>query len=249
MLFLSRAGCNRARTKAGKSRASSRSWRTRASSSRNAPGADVAYSSISPRGWFVRYPCPLADVVPPAKPFGSSPTSRYKTFLYHSSAGCASTTNGRSAHSYHRWCKPPPGECADTKPARSTACSRALGRTTKARPTPEPLHLLGWRQRGFAPGAASSLTFFEPTSHGVARDAKDAREPAQGSAFVVGSEDLLLTSRIVSRALGILDEAASAGSAAVTLLAFGGVPMPDGTAAVTMSATESIGYYVFHDAS
>ena len=137
--------------------------------------------------------------------------------------------------------------CADTKPTRSTACSRALGRTTKARPTPEPLHLLGWRERGFVPGVASSLTFFEPASHGVARDTKDAREAAQGSAFVVGSEDLLLTSRIVSRALGILDEAAPAGSAAVTLLAFGGVSMPDATAAVTMWATGSISYYVFHE--
>jgi hypothetical protein len=131
-------------------------------------------------------------------------------------------------------------------PARPTACSRALARTTKARPTPEPLHLLGWRERGFDPEVASSLTFFEPARHGVARDAKDAREAAQGSAFVVGSEDLLLTSRTVSCALGILDEAASAGSAAVTLLAFGGVSMPDGTAAVTMSATGSIGYFVFH---
>lgn len=116
---------------------------------------------------------------------------------------------------------------------------------TKARPTPEPLHL-GLRERGFAPGVVSPLTFFEPASHGVARDAKDAGQATQGGALVIGPEDLFLAGRVVSGGGGVLHEAASAPLAAVTLLAFPGVSVADGTVAMTMSATGDVGCFFHH---
>jgi hypothetical protein len=188
--------------------------RTRASSSRNAPGADAMCRSIAPRGWFVPRSCPLADVDPPAKPSGSSPRSRCKRVPYSSSRGRASITNGRSTRSGRRWRKPPPDECDDTAPTRSIACCGALARRTKARPTPEPLHL-GPRERGFASRIANPLTSFEPASHSVARDAEVAGQATQRGELVIGPEDLFLASRVVSGGGWVLDEAASASVAAV----------------------------------
>jgi hypothetical protein len=171
------------------------------SSSPNAPGADPTCRSIAPRGWwFVLRSCPPDDVDPPPRPSRSSPRSRCKSVPYDSPRGCASITNGRSARSGRRWPKPPPGGCADTAPTRSIACCGPLARTTKARPTPEePLHL-GSRERGFAPGVVNPLTFFEPASDGVGRDAQDAGQLTQRGALVIGPEDLFLGSRVVRAA-------------------------------------------------
>lgn len=77
-----------------------------------------------------------------------------------------------------------------------------------------------------------SAAFFEPLGEGVARNAEDAADASQGGAFVVGPEELLFASRVVSGAGGLLDEATSAIAAAVALLALGGIAVSYGAGAM-----------------
>jgi len=63
---------------------------------------------------------------------------------------------------------------------------------------------------------------------------------------VVGTQDLFFASRIVGGSARVLDEAAPAGSAAVTLLAFRGVPVSNGVTAIAMAAIRGLGRFVFH---
>jgi hypothetical protein len=62
---------------------------------------------------------------------------------------------------------------------------------------------------------------------------------------MVGAQDLFFTSRIVGGAARIPNEAAPAGSAAVTLLAFPGVPVSDGVVAIAMAAIGGLDRFVF----
>ncbi len=63
---------------------------------------------------------------------------------------------------------------------------------------------------------------------------------------MVGTQDLFFASRIVGGSARVLDEAAPAGSAAVTLLAFRGVPVSNGVTAIAMAAIWGLGRFVFH---
>src|SRR3954451_13649863 len=95
----------------------------------------------------------------------------------------------------------------------------------------------------FAAGArvrsrgARLLAFFEPAGKGVARDAEEAAEAAQGGALVVSAQDLFFAGRIVGGSAGVSHEGTSAGAAAITLLAFPGVSMADSAGAIAMVAT------------
>src|SRR3954451_12043981 len=91
--------------------------------------------------------------------------------------------------------------------------------------------------------------FFEPAGYGGARDAEDAADTAQGGALMVGAQGLFFASRIVGGGARISNEAAPAGSAAVTLFAFPGVPVPNGVACMAMAAIWGLDRFVFHHAS
>jgi len=66
---------------------------------------------------------------------------------------------------------------------------------------------------------------------------------------MVGAQDLFFASRIVGGGARISNEAAPAGSAAVTLFAFPGVPVPNGVACMAMAAIWGLDRFVFHHAS
>ncbi len=91
-----------------------------------------------------------------------------------------------------------------------------------------------------------SAAFFEPPRNGVARNAEDTADAAQGGAFVVGPKNLFLTSRIVSGAGGILHEATPAIAAAVALLAPGGIAMSYDVGAGAMLAVRSLYIRAFY---
>ena len=65
---------------------------------------------------------------------------------------------------------------------------------------------------------------------------------------MVGAQDLFLTGRVVGDTAGVVDEGTSTGSAAVTLLAFSGVPVSNGVSAGAMAALEGWDCFVFHHA-
>jgi hypothetical protein len=88
--------------------------------------------------------------------------------------------------------------------------------------------------------------FFEPAGDGVARDAEDSAQAAQGGALMVGAKNLFFTRRIVGGSARIPNEATPAGSAAVTLLSLPGVSVPDGVAASAMAAIRGLDRFVFH---
>ncbi len=80
----------------------------------------------------------------------------------------------------------------------------------------------------------NSAAFFEPAGNGVARDAKDTADAAQGGTLVVGAKDLFFVGGIVSYTTGSLYEATPAIAAAVALFALGSVAVSYGVGAGAM---------------
>lgn len=73
-------------------------------------------------------------------------------------------------------------------------------------------------------GRVDAETFFEPRSHGLARDAKNALQAAQASALVIGAQNLLLARLIVSAPLRVLAQSAPTRATLITLFAVSCAP-------------------------
>ena len=84
----------------------------------------------------------------------------------------------------------------------------------------------------------------------MARNAEDAADATQGSAFVIGAQDLLLAVGMVSGGVGgIVNEGTPAIVAAVALLALGGVSVSYGVGASAMATGSSLRIHVFYNTS
>ena len=99
------------------------------------------------------------------------------------------------------------------------------------------------------PKGGNSAAFFEPAGNGVARNAEDTTDAAQGGAFVVGPEDLFFASGIVSGGARVLDEATPAIVAAIALLALGGISVSYGVGAGAMAAVSGSRIHALYDSS
>jgi DNA-binding CsgD family transcriptional regulator len=89
----------------------------------------------------------------------------------------------------------------------------------------------------------AELLFFDPTRDGGARDAKRAREAAQAAAFLIGMQDLLAASWWIGMGCRVLAALPSARTAAIHLLAIGGMPMAYQSVALTMRAVKGDGHH------
>jgi hypothetical protein len=157
MLFSSRADYSSARTLPDKSRASPRSLRTTASFSQSVPGVGAKCRSSAPHGWSVRCSCLPVGADLRERPSGSSPKSRCRITPRGNFGEYAPKACDKSARPGCRSRKPPLGECADTKPAKSSVCAAFQRRMTTAHPVPGSLL---WRlEQAFAPKEAIQPLF------------------------------------------------------------------------------------------
>ena len=161
--------------------------RTTMSCAQSARAAAAASGSIARRV--------PSDPTPSRPPCAAQPAARSRT---PSRSPCSSEHagkpqeslpigGGKSAHCGRRSQTRRPAGSGGTAPARPIAYALSSGRMTRVHPTPAQVARLPKASRRVR---AARLPFFNPAGDGVPRDAESAREPAQGTAFVVSSEYL-----------------------------------------------------------
>src|SRR5215213_3817949 len=192
------------------------------SAARIAPAADAKSGSTARRAPSAPTPSRPPCAAQPAARSRTPPRSPCSTARRGRLQESLATAGGTSSRSGRRRRRRRPAASAGTVPARPSACAPSSGRTTRVRPTPAPAARPPAASRRVG---AARLPFFEPPGDGLARDAEGAREAAQGTAIVVGAQDLLALLFTVGVRARLLAAALAAVAAQVTLAAVGRQPV------------------------
>jgi hypothetical protein len=109
---------------------------------------------------------------------------------------------------------------------------------TTTHPTPGlwPQAHLGLAREAFHSMAGVCWLFFEPTTHGITRDAKSASQATQRRAILVSSQDLFTFLFGVAIRLGVITAAAIAIITVIALLAISGQSIAHEIIATAMAA-------------
>ena len=99
---------------------------------------------------------------------------------------------------------------------------------------PTPIRLQVARLASSPAKAATSETFFEPRSHCLARNTKNALQAAQRGALMIGAKNLFLAFGAVAVQTACLTQTTTTVAASETLLAIAGATVVDDAATAAM---------------
>jgi hypothetical protein len=152
--------------------------------------------------------------------------------------GSGSRACDRFFHSGRQSRRRPLVATAGTGQSKSTACETVSSQMTTTHPTQALWHQahLGLARKAFHLAAGVCWLFFEPTAHGITRNAESASQATQRRALLVSSQDLFTFLIGVAIRLRVITAAAIAIITVIALLAVSGQSIADEIVATAMAA-------------